>query len=138
MEMSWSHTPSSVWWALEASSSGVSLEGDQNSPTGADLPGSTRARSPTLRPRPHMPGKEVTNFYDYAGEGEEGEEDMEKWILQQPNRGAIRVYQPGSTYSEPVCCSTDTTADTIIARLRQNFRLLQSLFFVHMGESQKF
>ena len=60
MEMSWSHTPSSVWWALEASSSGVSLEGDQNSPTGADLPGSTRARSPTLRPRPHMPGKEVS------------------------------------------------------------------------------
>jgi hypothetical protein len=130
MEMSWSHTPSSVWWALEASSSGVSLEGDQNSPTGADLPGSTRARSPTLRPRPHMPGKEVTNFYDYAGEGEEGEEDMEKWILQQPNRGAIRVYQPGSTYSEPVCCSTDTTADTIIARC------LAKELVVHYGSGQ--
>ena len=36
------------------------------------------------------PCVQVTNFYDYAGEGEEGEEDMEKWILQQPNRGAIR------------------------------------------------
>ena len=59
MEMSWSHTPSSVWWALEASSSGVSLEGDQNSPPGADPHGSMRARSPTLRPRPQMPGKEV-------------------------------------------------------------------------------
>ena len=29
---------------------------------------------------------------------------------------SFRVYQPGSSYSEAVCCTTDTTADTIIAR----------------------
>ena len=99
-----------------------------------------------------LPLIQVTNFYDYAGEGEEGEEDMEKWILQQPNRGAIRyppptslslsqltccfspsrVYQPGSSYSETVCCTTDTTADTIIARSEIKYFTLWLLILEHV------
>jgi len=85
MEMSWSHTPSSVWWALEASSS-VSLDG--HSP------------SDSLQPRLEQPDKDLTNlYYDYADEGETAvEEELQQWVVQHPFRGVVRWVWPLSLH----------------------------------------
>ena len=48
------------------------------------------------------PLDQVTNFYDYADGGEEGEEEAERWVLQHPSRGAIR-------WEHLVDCETNIT-----------------------------
>lgn len=82
MDLSWSQTPNSVWWALEKSGSTTSLLGDSlTSPvTPSRMPGSSFA---------------INNFYEYADEPDlgESEEDIVEWMKESQLRGAIRYCQ---------------------------------------------
>ena len=77
MDMSWSQTPSSVWWALEASVSTASL-------TGLGEPLSTFQHGGVLGVG--------SNFYDFADESEleEDEEQLVEWVKEHNSRGIIR------------------------------------------------
>lgn len=77
MDLSWSQTPNSVWWALEQSGSTASLLGD--SPA-----------SPTFSPNWKLGS--VNNFYDYADEHDlgESEEEIMEWVKEHSSRGVIR------------------------------------------------
>ena len=88
VELSWSQTPSSVWWALETgtAASNLSLDNILSPPTPNKLAvsGSRRAlqhqlTSPTL-------------FYNCLDETDFGErdEDLEQWVSEDPSRGIIR------------------------------------------------
>ncbi len=79
--MSWSQTPNSVWWALEASASAASLTG-----LGDTLP---------MRhglPRPGGTLGMGNNFYDYADDAEleEDEDRLAEWVREHENRGIVR------------------------------------------------
>ena len=78
VDLSWSQTPNSVWWALEVSTSVASLTG-----LGEDI------TSPHKRL-----GSELTanNFYDYADEAEveEDEEELMEWVKEYAGRGIVR------------------------------------------------
>ena len=87
MELSFSQTPSRVWWALEASATSHSLQLD-------DL------RAPSASPL-YTSGSEVHGnelgvgnyvFYDYVDETDhkESNEELAKWLRQHRNRGIIR------------------------------------------------
>lgn len=91
-EMSWSRTPSKVWWALEngsASPSSTSLSLDSlRSPT-ASLSRSigSGGGGDSLR----LDRSNV--FYDYADETdyqEESEEELAEWLKDYRGRGVIR------------------------------------------------
>ncbi len=84
MEMSWSQTPSTVWWALETSSSSMNLE-NMLSP-----PSPTRDRSGTIS---RDKKGAATIFYNYAPDEVdlgETEEDVKRWIKADQTRGAVR------------------------------------------------
>lgn len=121
MDLSWSQTPNSVWWALESSASMASLHalGEMPSPR---------------RHRPEGMGRELAthNFYEYADGGGEDELDGEQlvdWVKEDPSRGIIRVYQAGSSYFELMRCTTETTAESILARF------FAKELFIHYGSS---
>ena len=46
---------------------------------------------------------QVTNFYDYAGEPEEGE-DLKQWILREQDRGAIRFDNHNANSNNVLLC----------------------------------
>lgn len=84
MDLSWSQTPNTVWWALETSSSSISLENLLNPPS------PNRDRSHTLS---RDERSAATIFYNYAPDETdlgETEEDIIEWVKENPNRGAIR------------------------------------------------
>ena len=87
MDLSWSQTPSSVWWALEQSGSTASLLGD--SPA-----------SPSFSPNWKLGS--ANNFYDYADEHDlgESEEEIMDWVKEHSSRGVIRYILA----SAPICC----------------------------------
>lgn len=87
-ELSWSRTPSKVWWALEngsASPSSTSLSLDS-------------LRSPTASLSRSIGGDSLrldrsNVFYDYADETdyqEETEEELAEWLKDYRGRGVIR------------------------------------------------
>ena len=83
MELSWSQTPSKVWWALETGPSSTSLTVD-------DL------RSPAP-PSPRSPGDSLkhdksTIFYNFVEEPDykESEEEISEWLKDYRTRGVIR------------------------------------------------
>ena len=81
MDLSWSQTPNSVWWALEASASYASLD--------------SLVGSPSLRLDPSQSLRRDTaaqNIYNYADETDIGqpEDELLQWAKQHHNRGVIR------------------------------------------------
>lgn len=85
MEMSWSGTPSKVWWALEtsgASSTSLSLD-DLRSP-----PSPLKSVGESLR----LGLENSTIFYNYADETDyrETEEELSEWLKEYRTRGVIR------------------------------------------------
>ncbi len=88
MELSWSQTPSTVWWALENSSSSISVENMLSPPS----PTRTRDRSGTIS---RDKREAATIFYNYAPDEVdlgETEDDIKRWIKgdRDRTRGAIR------------------------------------------------
>ena len=59
--------------------------------------------------------KASLNFYDYAEEIM-SEEMVINWLKEDTNHGVLRVYQPGSTYSELVKCTLDTDAEVVMSK----------------------
>ena len=82
MELSWSQTPSRVWWALSSGASVSSLGLDSlRSPSS-----SIRSPGDTLR------REKVDIFYNYADETDyqESEEEISEWLKEHRTRGVIR------------------------------------------------
>ena len=94
MDLSWSQTPSSVWWALEnASTASISTESSRSHVQQQRR----RKKRPTTRKKRSEQAVSVLNFYDYADadQVEESEEALDAWTKEHNDRGVIRVYQPG-------------------------------------------
>lgn len=84
MEMSWSQTPSKVWWALETGPSSTSLTlDDLRSPA---PPSPARSFGDSLRL------DKSTIFYNYVDEpdNEENEDYLKEWLKDYRTRGVIR------------------------------------------------
>ena len=90
VELSWSQTPSSVWWALETgtAASNLSLDNILSPPTPNKLATASGSRKRTLQHQLTSP----TIFYNSLDETDFGErdEDLEQWVSEDPNRGIIR------------------------------------------------
>ena len=86
VELSWSQTPSSVWWALETgtAASNLSLDNILSPPT----PNKAVSGKRTLQHQLTSP----TIFYNSLDETDFGvrEEDLEQWVSEDPSRGIIR------------------------------------------------
>lgn len=105
--MAWTPTLNSTWWA---SSSNPNLDGSKS--------------------RPRRKKDVSINFYEYADAAQESsEEGLSTWMGQNPRRGVIRVYQPGSSYSDVVQCTTETEGDEVMGRC------LASELYIHYGTS---
>lgn len=96
VELSWSQTPSSVWWALETgtAASNLSLDNILSPPT----PNKTASGSKrTLHHQLTSP----TIFYNSLDETDFGErdEDLEQWVSDDPSRGIIRSASTHAHYS---------------------------------------
>lgn len=89
VELSWSQTPSSVWWALETGigASNRSLDNILNSPSHA------KAASSARKNLLHHQLSSPTIFYNSLDERDFGEhaEDLEEWVTEDPSRGVIRL-----------------------------------------------
>ena len=72
------------------------------------------------------------NFYDFAANELQDEKELQIWIKEEPNRGAIRVYQPGSTFSELTKCDTETFAEVIMSKCVTN-----NLYVYYAGHSSE-
>ncbi|XP_019862356.1 PREDICTED: PH domain leucine-rich repeat-containing protein phosphatase 2-like, partial [Amphimedon queenslandica] len=72
------------------------------------------------------------NFYDLAVDDSHDEEELKRWIKEDPSRGAIRVYQPGSTYSELTQCDTETHAEVIMSKC-----VTSNLYVYYAGHSSE-
>ncbi len=86
MELSYSQTPSRVWWALEASQSLHQLDDLRSAPASPmHAPASSRSQERT-------PGAGNFVFYDYVDEtdNQDSEEQLKEWLKQHRNRGIIR------------------------------------------------
>ena len=83
VELSWSQTPNSLWWALESSVTTTSLDDLLSSPTT-----SPQRHAGSLRNQTNSP----TIFYNYADETDfaESEADLTQWVKEHHNRGIIR------------------------------------------------
>ena len=85
VELSWSQTPSSVWWALETGTAGsnLSLDNILSPPTPNKAPGKRTLQHQLTSP---------TIFYNSLDETDFGEreEDLEQWVGEDPSRGIIR------------------------------------------------
>ena len=87
VELSWSQTPSSVWWALETGSapSNLSLDNILSAPTPTKTAGKRsllrQITSPTV----------FYNSLDETDSASEQEKDLEQWVAEDPNRGIIRL-----------------------------------------------
>ena len=88
VELSWSQTPSSVWWALETGTgaSNLSLDNILSSPTPTKK---ASVGKRTLQRQLTSP----TLFYNSLDETDFGEQeqDLEHWMSEDPNRGVIRL-----------------------------------------------
>ena len=85
VELSWSQTPSSVWWALETgtAASNLSLDNILSAPTPTKKAGKRTLQYQLTSP---------TIFYNSLDETDFGErdEDLEQWVTEDPSRGVIR------------------------------------------------
>lgn len=81
MDLSYSQTPNSLWWALEASNSITTL----HEAAGSSLPASPFRRRAGTALSDKM-------FYDFADEvdGEEDEAVLGKWMAEDADRGVLR------------------------------------------------
>jgi hypothetical protein len=90
VELSWSQTPSSVWWALETGTgaSNLSLDNILSPPTPSKLSAASGRRKRTHQHQLTSP----TIFYNSLDETDFGEreEDLEQWVSNDPSRGIIR------------------------------------------------
>ena len=86
VELSWSQTPSSLWWALETGTgtSNLSLDNILSPPSPIKSVGSRTLKRQITDP---------TIFYNSLDETDFGEreEDLEQWVTEDPNRGIIRL-----------------------------------------------
>ena len=105
VELSWSQTPSSVWWALETgtAASNLSLDNILSPPTPNKLAAASGGRKRTLQHQLTSP----TIFYNSLDETDFGErdEDLEQWVNEDPSRGIIRSACMPYIYKMP-CQST--------------------------------
>ena len=101
VELSWSQTPSSVWWALETgtAASNLSLDNILSPPTPNKLAAGSGSRKRTLQHQLTNP----TIFYNSIDETDSGErdEDLEHWVSEDPSRGIIRSAPMSYIYKIP-------------------------------------
>ena len=104
VELSWSQTPSSVWWALETgtAASNLSLDNILSPPTPNKLAAGSGSRKRTLQHQLTNP----TIFYNSIDETDSGErdEDLEHWVSEDPSRGIIRL--PCMSYFYKIPCQS--------------------------------
>lgn len=55
------------------------------------------------------------NYYEVAEEVQ-SEEELQAWLKEGRNHGALRVYQSGSTYSDLIKCTDQVTAETVMSK----------------------
>lgn len=116
----WNQVPGAVYWGtLPPQTSALSLGQTTGQGTkSASMPAKSRNLS--------------LNFYDFAAETIQDEKDLQTWIKEDPNRGAIRVYQPGSTYSELTRCDAETYAEVIMSKC-----VTSDLYVYYAGQSSE-
>jgi PH domain/leucine-rich repeat-containing protein phosphatase len=104
----WNQVPGSIFWGtLPTPNASTAAPISPHKDKGKSLGHIQRQKNMSLK------------FYDFA-EGVQDEKEMQQWIRENPNRGAIRVYQPGSTYSELIKCDTESTAEEVMSRCVTN------------------
>ena len=92
MELRRSQTPSRVWWALDASTSGHSLQQlDDLSSSLVTSHYTSVAEGDSLHIR-EREGKACNLFYDFVGETDcrESEQELTEWLKENISRGIIR------------------------------------------------
>ena len=116
----WSQVPGAAYWGTLPSNISSTLPSTHHQPTVSNtssLP--PRQRNLSLK------------FYDFA-EDIQDEKDLHEWMKKGLNHGAIRVYQPGSTYSELINCDTETTAEIVMSKCVTN-----DLYVYYAGQSSE-
>lgn len=108
----WSNVPGSLYWGVPTKS----LGNNTSSENLEDLTLSRR-RSPT-KGLPNSSVKVSLNYYDNAGEEDAdcNETEILAWVSEDETRGVVRVYHPGSTFSELVKCYVGTNVETVISK----------------------
>ena len=121
----WNQVPGAMYWGAMPSSPNPSFSSLPSDPVLASSP---KAKSSSL---PARARNMSLNFYDFADDVQD-EKGLQEWIKEGPNRGAIRVYQPGSTYSELIKCDTQTHADIVMSKCVTN-----DLYVYYAGQSSE-
>ena len=100
----WNQVPGAQWWGNPS---------DPRSSVISKFP-ETVAEPP--RPRLLSRTRNLTrNYYDFAEEVQ-NEDELKIWLKGGSNRGALRVYEPGSTYSELIKCTANTSAEVVMTK----------------------
>lgn len=110
----WSKTPGAIHWGTAIA---ASLTTTSNTDILRDTLSSPAKKSTTLT-RSSSP-KGSLNFYDYAEEIV-SEEMVLNWLKKDSSHGVLRVYQPGSAYSELVKCALETDAEMVMSKCVAN------------------
>lgn len=106
----WSQTPGAIHWGAALN---TSLTTTSNTDMLRDtLSSPTRKHSTVTR---SGASKVSLNFYDYAEEIL-SEEKVISWLEMDTSHGVLRVYQPGSTYSELIKCTIETNAEMVMSK----------------------
>lgn len=105
----WNNVPGSLKWGNPSGSLDSELQAHSTSL-------SLRRRGPA-KSQLHSSKKVPLNYYDNAGEvSTDGDEiDILAWVSEEEDRGVLRVYQPGSTFSELVKCTLKTDTELIVS-----------------------
>lgn len=122
----WSNVPGSLYWGVP----NKSLGNNTSSENLQDL-SLSRRRSPS-KGLPNSSLKVSLNYYDHAGDEDTdcNETDILVWVSEDETRGVVRVYHPGSTFSELVKCTVSTDVETVISRC------VAEELHVHYGNSR--
>ena len=110
----WSKTPGAIHWGTAIA---ASLTTTSNTDILRDTLSSPAKKSTTMT-RSSSP-KASLNFYDYAEEILT-EEMVLNWLKEGSSHGVLRVYQPGSFYSELVKCTLETDAEMVMSKCVAN------------------
>lgn len=112
----WNQVPGSMWWSMPGT-----LTRDRERSISPELPVSsstfTRDRNFSLM------------FYEFAEEVQD-EDNLKEWLQGGEDRGAIRVYQPNSTYSDLIRCDTAMTSELVMSKC-----VATELYIDHAGQS---
>ena len=120
----WSNVPSSKYWGAQSLTS---------NPSNEDIAELTlsRKRSPS-KGLPNTSHKVSLNYYDYAGEEETdcSETELLAWVSEGEERGVVRVFHPGSSFSELIRCTKTTDVEKVLSKC------VADELYVHCGNQK--